>query len=141
MIKALVTGGAGFIGSHIAHALIERGWQVCILYDFSTGSRENLPGEQALLEVQEGDARDAAAVERAVRGLDFIFHQAAFVSVPGSLAAPEACISVNVQGTQTLLEAARRAGVRRVVLASSAAVYGDNPAMPLSEEADPRSLS
>jgi UDP-glucose 4-epimerase len=141
MPSALVTGGAGFIGSHIARTLLRNGWKVRILDDFSTGKRENLPESVANLEVQQGDIREAAALDEAVRDVDCVFHEAAFVSVPQSLAAPGNCFSVNVQGTQLLLEAAHRAGVQRVVMASSAAVYGDNPTMPLAEDAELRSLS
>jgi UDP-glucose 4-epimerase len=138
---ALVTGGAGFIGSHLTRALLERGWRVRVLDDFSTGSEKNLPAVNERLEVRRGDIRDPGAVRESVRGVDVVFHQAAFVSVPRSVAAPEACFSVNVQGTQTLLDAARAAGIHRVILASSAAVYGDNPAIPLTEEMAPRCLS
>lgn len=141
MTLALVTGGAGFIGSHIARALLQRGWRVRILDNFSTGSEKNLPGGDARVEVQRGDVREPAAARESVRDVDFVFHEAAFVSVPQSLAAPESCFSINVQGTQTLLDAACAAGVRRVVLASSAAVYGDNPDLPLTEDASLRSLS
>jgi len=141
MTLALVTGGAGFIGSHIADALLQRGWQVRILDNFSTGSEKNLPAAADQLEVQRGDVRDPGAAREAVLGVDLVFHEAAFVSVPQSLAAPQDCFAINVQGTQTLLDAARAAGARRVVLASSAAVYGDNPEMPLSEDIRLRSLS
>jgi UDP-glucose 4-epimerase len=141
MTYALVTGGAGFIGSHIAHTLLERGWRVRIFDNFSTGSPKNLPDASSQLEVQNADLRDPAAVRLAVRDVEVIFHEAAFVSVPQSLEDPETCFAVNVYGTQSLLGAARQAGVRRVVLASSAAVYGDNSELPLTERASPRSLS
>lgn len=141
MTLALVTGGAGFIGSHLARALLERRWRVRVLDDFSSGSEKNLPVADDRLEVLRGDVRDPGAVRESVRGADIVFHEAAFVSVPQSLVAPEACLSVNVQGTQTLLDASRAAGVRRVVLASSAAVYGDNPAIPLTEDMPSRCLS
>jgi UDP-glucose 4-epimerase len=133
-MKALVTGGAGFIGSHIVRALLARGDEVRVLDNFSSGRRENLEGLRGRLEVREGDVRDAARVAEAVQGVEVIFHQAAFVSVPQSLQQPQTCFDVNVNGTAILLEAARRAGVRRVVIASSAAVYGDSTALPLSEE-------
>jgi len=138
-LKYLVTGGAGFIGSHIAHALLEQGAQVRVLDNFSTGKRDNLEqltkqfrGEQ--LEVLEGDVRDATRVDEAVRGVDVIFHEAAFVSVPQSMDEPQTCFDVNISGTSLLFDAARRAGVRRAVVASSAAVYGESDALPLVEE-------
>jgi len=137
--KVLVTGGAGFIGSHLVSALLARGDAVRVLDNFSSGRRENLaglsaPGRARRLEVLEGDVRDERGVAEAVRGVEIVFHQAAFVSVPASLERPQECFEVNARGTCVVLEAARRAGVRRVVLASSAAVYGDAPALPLAEE-------
>lgn len=140
-MKYLVTGGAGFIGSHIVSALLQRGAAVTVLDNYSTGKRENLAGLKGRIEIVEADLRDAAKLAGAVRGVDVIFHQAAFVSVPESLERPQDCFEVNVAGTASLLEAARRAGVRRVVFASSAAVYGDSPAMPLDEETPLRPLS
>src|SRR5512135_2213385 len=116
MAFALVTGGAGFIGSHLTSTLLESGWNVRVLDNFSSGSPDNLPPSNAGLEVREADLCDARAVADAVRDADYVFHQAAFVSVPKSLLDPEACFAVNVQGTQNLLAAARQAGVRRVVL-------------------------
>lgn len=138
-MKYLVTGGAGFIGSHIAQTLIEQGNSVRILDNFSTGKRENIEDltrrfDRNQLEVLEGDVRDASRVKEAVRGIEVIFHSAAFVSVPQSMDDPQLCFDVNVTGTHLLLEAARRAGVRRVVVASSAAVYGESDALPLVEE-------
>ena len=137
-MKALVTGGAGFIGSHIVQTLLELGQQVRVLDNFSTGKRENLEelrqrfdGDR--LEVLEGDVRDASNVNQAVRGVDVIFHEAAFVSVPQSMEEPQACFDVNLTGTSLLFDAARRAGVRRAVVASSAAVYGESEALPLVE--------
>ena len=142
-MKYLVTGGAGFIGSHIVQRLLEQGASVRVLDNFSTGRRENL---QALarqfngdrLEVLEGDLRDAPRVEDAVRGMDVIFHHGAFVSVPQSMEEPQTCFDVNITGTSRLLDTARAAGVRRVVLASSAAVYGESEAFPLVEETLPQ---
>ncbi len=146
MTRYLVTGGAGFIGSHIVGALLQQGDSVRVLDNFSSGKRENLaavtsPGTAGRLEVIAGDLRDPAQLADAVRGVDVVFHEAAFVSVPESLERPQECFDVNVGGTSLLLEAARQAGVRRVVLASSAAVYGDSDALPLSETAWPRPLS
>lgn len=134
MRKVLVTGGAGFIGSHLVSALLERGDAVRVLDNFSSGRRENLPERSRRLEVLEGDVRDGRLVNEAVRGVEVVFHQAAFVSVPESLERPQECFDINARGTSLVLEAARRAGVRRVILASSAAVYGDSDALPLTEE-------
>ena len=138
-MKYLITGGAGFIGSHIARALLEQGADVRVLDNFSSGKRENLKGLN--VEILEGDLRDASTVTRAVRGVEVIFHEAAFVSVPESMEKPQECLDVNVTGTSMLFEAARKAGVRRVVIASSAAVYGDSDAMPLVENTPLKQLS
>lgn len=135
----LVTGGAGFIGSHITRALLQQGANVRILDNFSSGKRDNLKGLD--IEIIEGDLRDASHVAEAVRGIDIIFHEAAFVSVPESMEKPQECFDVNVSGTSILFEAARKAGVQRTVIASSAAVYGDSTAMPLVEEAPLKQLS
>ncbi len=137
---SLVTGGAGFIGSHIVEALLARGERVRVLDDFSSGREENLP-DDARLEVVRGDVRDWETVQRAVDGVGRIFHQAAFVSVPLSLERPLDCFAINVRGTVNVLEAAYRAGVRHVVMASSAAVYGENTAMPLHEDLPSAPLS
>jgi UDP-glucose 4-epimerase len=138
-MKYLVTGGAGFIGSHIVSTLLEQGAFVRVLDNFSTGRRENIEVltrqfGQDQLEVLEGDVRDASRVGQAVRGIEVVFHAAAFVSVPQSMDEPQECFDVNLTGTSLLLDTARRAGVRRVVLASSAAVYGESGALPLVEE-------
>ena len=122
-MKYLVTGGAGFIGSHIVQGLLEQNMDVRVLDNFSSGKRENL--QNLDVDIIEGDLRDALKVADAVKGIDIIFHEAAFVSVPESMEKPQECFDVNVAGTSTLLEAARKAGVKRVVIASSAAVYGD----------------
>ena len=135
----LVTGGAGFIGSHIVQTLLEQGHHVRVLDNFSTGKRENI--EELMqqfdgnkLEVLEGDIRDASRVGEAVRGVNILFHEAAFVSVPQSMDEPQDCFDVNVSGTSLLFDAARKAGVHRAVVASSAAVYGESDALPLVEE-------
>ncbi|GAB4396283.1 MAG: SDR family oxidoreductase [Anaerolineales bacterium] len=133
MTNILITGGAGFIGSHLVRALLQRGDSVRVLDNFSTGRRENLAGLRGDLKIIEGDLRDPLKVAEAVRSVDIIFHEAAFVSVPQSMQEPLTCLDINVNGTATLLEAARQAGVRRVVLASSAAVYGEAQAFPLTE--------
>jgi UDP-glucose 4-epimerase len=137
----LVTGGAGFIGSHIAEALVQRGEHVRVLDDFSAGSRDNLRGLEGEVEIIESDLRNAGAVSRAVDGVDVIFHQAAFVSVPASMENPELCYQVNIGGTVNVLEAARLAGVKRIVIASSAAVYGNSDSLPLPEKTPLKPLS
>ncbi len=138
-MNVLVTGGAGFIGSHLVRALLERGDQVRVLDNFSTGRRENLAGLE--VEVIEADLRDGERVHAACQGIEVIFHEAAFVSVPQSLEEPLTCLDINVNGTASLLEAARQHGVKRLVLASSAAVYGDSQVLPLDEETPLRPLS
>jgi UDP-glucose 4-epimerase len=138
-MNVLVTGGAGFIGSHIAQTLLQEGHSVRVLDNFSTGKRENI--EELVqrfnghsLEVLEGDVRNASDVDQAMRGVEVLFHEAAFVSVPQSMDEPQTCFDVNITGTSLLFEAARQAGVRRAVVASSAAVYGESDALPLMEE-------
>ena len=145
-MQYLVTGGAGFIGSHIVRTLLEGGAKVRVLDNFSTGKRENLAGlvEQysgGRFEVHEGDLRDRAFVENMIRNVDIVFHEAAFVSVPESMEKPQDCFDVNVAATIGLFEAARKAEVRRVVVASSAAVYGESDALPLQETTPTQSLS
>lgn len=143
--RYLVTGGAGFIGSHIALTLAASGARVRVLDDFSSGRRENLcdASEQtaANIEVICGDLRDAEAVALAARDVDAIFHEGAIASVPRSVAEPETTLDVNIKGTLNVLEGARHAGVRRVVIASSSAIYGDTPTLPLSERMPPRPMS
>lgn len=123
MSRTLVTGGAGFIGSHLVEALLARGDEVVVLDNLSTGSLENLDG--LTVEFIEGDVRDFEVVARAMRGAARVFHQAAFVSVPASMERPEDCYAVNLLGSVHVLQAAREQGVEMVVLASSAAVYGE----------------
>jgi len=129
----LVTGGAGFIGSHIARALLHLGCTVRVLDDLSSGHRENLPSG---VEFVEASLLDDSALASAIVGCDVVFHEAAMVSVPRSVEEPGECQRVNIEGTQRLLEAGAKAGVRRVVFAASAAAYGDEPRIP-SSEADP----
>lgn len=140
-----VTGGAGFIGSHLVEALLERGRMVRVLDNFSTGREENLQSARAAagnrLELVRGDIRDPAAVERAVAGAERVFHLAAMVSVQQSVEDPRLCHDVNVTGTLQVLEAARRGAVRRVVLASTCAVYGDDPRLPKAEDMVPQPQS
>ena len=134
MAHYLVTGGAGFIGSHLATALVERGDRVRALDDLSTGRRENLAHlDPARVELVEGDLADAALVRTACEGIDGIFHEAAQVSVPQSVADPVRSYAVNVNGTLGLLEGARAAGVGRVVFAASSAAYGESETLPKVE--------
>jgi UDP-glucose 4-epimerase len=142
----LVTGGGGFIGSHIATALLERGDSVRVLDNFSTGHRSNLAHlaeYQAAkkLEIVEGDLCDAAAVAKSVSGVDTIYHQAALASVPRSVEAPLDTNAACVTGTVTVLDAARKAGVRRVVYAGSSSAYGDQPTSSKREIDLPNPLS
>jgi len=134
MARYLITGGAGFIGSNLAHALVAQGESVRILDDFSTGRMQNLRGIEERIDIVRGDLRDPAAVARAVQGAEFILHQAALNSIPRSIKEPGPTNAVNVTGTLLLLEAARAAGVRRLVYASSSSVYGDTPGLPKTEE-------
>jgi nucleoside-diphosphate-sugar epimerase len=130
-VKALITGGAGFIGSNIARALLERGDEVRVLDNMSTGNRRNLDGLD--VELVEGDLRSYERVSTAVRGTEVVFHQGALPSVPRSIQDPLTSNAVNVEGTLNVLLAARDLGVRRVVVASSSSVYGDTPGMPRVE--------
>jgi len=129
MMRALVTGGAGFIGSHIVDRLLADGHQVRVLDDFSTGKRGNLP-EHPELTVVEGDVGDFDTVTEAMAGVDRVFHEAAVASVPRTLDDPVGSHRANYMGTLHVLEAARRAGTQRVVFAASAAAYGDRAAPP-----------
>lgn len=139
--QVLVTGGAGFIGSHLVDRLLAQGARVRVLDNFSSGRRENLRTALPHVELLEGDLRDVDAVRRAVAGVEVVFHQGAVPSVPQSVSDPETTHAVNITGTLNILQAARAAGVRRVVVASSAAVYGDSPVVPKVETmaAEPRS--
>jgi UDP-glucose 4-epimerase len=137
----MVTGGAGFIGSHIVEEFLKDGAFVRVLDNFSSGKRENLETFRGNLEILEGDLRNTQAVKSAMRDVELVFHLAAFVSVPQSMADPETCFAVNVAGTVTLLEAARQAGVHKVVLSSSTAVYGDTDRFPTDEETPLKPLS
>ena len=140
----LVTGGAGFIGSHLAARLLHEGARVRVLDNYSTGAPANLAflaGHGDALELIEGDLRDLSTVERAARGARVIFHQAAMRSVPRSVADPLGAHENNVTGTLHVFEAARRAGIDRVVYASSSSVYGANPELPKREEQVPRPIS
>ena len=137
----LVTGGAGFVGSHIAAALAGAGARVRVLDDLSTGHAENLEEVSGDVEFVRGGLTEPDALERALRGVEVVFHEAAIPSVPRSVEDPEATHRASVDGTFALLVAARRAGVRRVVYAASSSAYGDQPTMPKSEEMRPEPLS
>ncbi|HLP45351.1 MAG TPA: SDR family oxidoreductase [Candidatus Deferrimicrobium sp.] len=132
----LVTGGAGFIGSNIVKELLHRKQSVRVLDNFSTGKRENLLEfrENPDFELIEGDLRSFHVVRAAVKGMDYILHQGALPSVPRSIHDPLTTNDVNIQGTLNILEAAREFGVRRVIYASSATIYGDNQALPKKED-------
>jgi UDP-N-acetylglucosamine/UDP-N-acetyl-alpha-D-glucosaminouronate 4-epimerase len=137
----LVTGGAGFIGSHIAARLLTDGHDVRVLDDLSTGSLANLEVAGSGIAFRQGDICDDALLDELMDGADYVFHQAAMASVPASMEDPLACDRINVQGTLRLLTSARRAGVRRVVFASSSAVYGNSPVLPKSERMCPEPMS
>ena len=138
--RVLVTGGAGFIGSHLVGALLQQGHWVRVLDDFSSGQLEFLPAHPDL-EVVAGDIRDVGTLSRAVNGVGVVFHQAALRSVPRSIEDPFAYHDVNATGTLRLLLAAREARVRRVVFASSSSVYGDQPVLPIHEDLRPQPIS
>jgi UDP-glucose 4-epimerase len=139
-MNVLVTGGAGFIGSHLAERLLSAGDQVRILDNLSTGKRENLPRVSAI-EFIEGDIRDAQVVNRCAEGMDAVVHLAAVASVQASIDDPVTTHQSNFDGTLNLLEAARRKGIKRFLYAGSAAVYGDTVEIPVSEEVTPKPLS
>lgn len=141
MYKYLVTGGAGFIGSHIVGELVHRGQSVRIVDNFSTGKKENIAPFLEKIELIEGDIKDFKVCQQAAKDMDFILHQAALTSVPRSIEDPLLTNEVNITGTLNLLLASRDAGVQRFVLASSAAVYGDNPGLPKKEDMEGFPLS
>jgi UDP-glucose 4-epimerase len=140
--KYLVTGGAGFIGSHLVARLIERGESVRVIDDLSTGKAENLahlPADR--IELVEGDVADPKAIADAVRGIEVVFHHAALASVPRSIELPLETHAACVTGTVTLLDACRRQGVRRVIYAASSSCYGNQEEMPKTESQLPQVLS
>jgi nucleoside-diphosphate-sugar epimerase len=141
MTAFLVTGGAGFIGSHIVKQLVAQGEQVRVLDNFLTGSPLNLDGALEKIELVEGDIRDAELVRRAMRGITYCLHQAALPSVPRSIEDPLTCHDINVNGTLNVLLAAKEAGVDRFVYASSSSVYGNLPVLPKREDMPTRPLS
>jgi UDP-glucose 4-epimerase len=141
MPKVLVTGGAGFIGSHLVDGLIERGFEVRLLDNLSTGKFENIAAHEDAIDFMEGDVRDRAKVSEAVRGVDYILHAAAIRAVLRSVDNPIETHEVNVTGTLNLLLAARDAGVKRFVFSSSSAVYGNTDKLPSQESDAPSSES
>jgi UDP-glucose 4-epimerase len=140
-VKVLVTGGGGFIGSNLARALVDRGDDVCILDNFSTGNRANLAELTGNVEVVEGELRSYERVHAATRGVEVVFHQGALPSVPRSVQDPLTTSAVNVEGTLNVLLAARDEGVRRIVFASSSSVYGNSGELPRVETANPDPIS
>ncbi len=140
-MKTLVTGGAGFIGSHLSGRLVELGHEVRVLDNFSTGRRSNLQVLNGEVEVVEGDIQSAERAYAAVRGCEVVFHQAALPSVPRSIQDPLTSNASNVTGLLNVMLAARDAGVQRVVYASSSSVYGANPALPKCEDMTPVPIS
>ncbi|MBU4343435.1 MAG: SDR family oxidoreductase [Candidatus Omnitrophica bacterium] len=140
-MKFLVTGGAGFIGSHIVDALVKNGDKVKVIDDFSSGARENLQGAIDKIELIEDDIRDKAVVGSLMQGIDYVLHQAALRSVPKSLGNPELYNDVNINGTLNILTAARDAKVKRVVFASSSSIYGETDKLPEKEDFLPLLIS
>jgi UDP-glucose 4-epimerase len=136
-VKALVTGGAGFIGSNLVRALLAVGHDVRVLDNFATGNRANLAGVADDIQIAEGELRSYERVHNAVRGVEVVFHLGALPSVPRSVHDPLTTSAVNVEGTLNVLLAARDEGVRRVVFASSSSVYGNSGALPRKESASP----
>lgn len=141
MERALVTGGAGFIGSHLVHALVRRGVTVRVLDNVSSGSVSNLEGLGRKIEFIEGDIRNAVACRNACRGVDTVFHLAALVSVPQSVADPIQSDAINSGGTLNLLLSARDCQVKRFVFSSSSAIYGETDVIPTPESVLPRPMS
>ena len=139
-MRVLVTGGGGFIGSNLVRALLERGEQVRVLDNFSTGNRGNLVGLDDV-EIVEGELRSYERVHNATRGVELVFHLGALPSVPRSVQDPLTTSAVNVEGTLNVLLAARDEGIRRVVFASSSSVYGNSGELPRVETANPDPIS
>jgi nucleoside-diphosphate-sugar epimerase len=141
MARYLVTGGAGFIGSNIAEALVERGEQVVVLDNLSTGFERNIAHLRNDITFVKGDIRDAETVREALAGVDYVLHEAALASVPRSIEDPVLVTDVNVRGTIVMLEESRRAGVKRFVYAASSSAYGDTETLPKVETMSPKPLS
>ncbi|OGW86075.1 MAG: Vi polysaccharide biosynthesis protein VipB/TviC [Omnitrophica bacterium RIFCSPHIGHO2_02_FULL_46_11] len=141
MARCLVTGGAGFIGSHIVDALVAQGDEVRVFDNLSTGKKENLSQLESKVELVVGDLRDKTALEQALNGIDYVFHVAALRAVLRSVDDPQETNDVNVTGTLNLLLAARDARVKRVVFSSSSSVYGDTEKFPCEETDKPKPQS
>lgn len=141
MAKYLVTGGAGFIGSNLVKYILAKGHEVVVVDNFATGKRRNIADFLDKIEFIEGDIRDRRTMDRAVAGVDAIFHEAALGSVPRSVEEPLASHDVNVNGTLTVLESARAAGVGRVIFAASSSAYGDSEESPKHEAMAPLPVS
>jgi len=141
MARFLITGVAGFIGSSLAHRLVEEGHEVSGIDNLSTGNLENLADIRSSINFEEIDLRDADSVRAACKGVEYVMHQAAVASVPRSVKDPQGSHESNVNGTLNLLIAARDAGVRRIVYAASSSAYGDQPTQPKHEEMAPSPLS
>lgn len=137
MARILITGGAGFIGSNIAHAALDKGYDVAVLDDMSTGRQENLSGTSGKITLVKASILDMKKLAAAMRGVDYVLHQAALASVPRSVKNPVDTNNVNVGGTLNVLLAAREAGVKRVVCASSSSVYGNLEKLPKKEDMKP----
>ncbi|HHF43350.1 MAG TPA: SDR family oxidoreductase [Candidatus Aminicenantes bacterium] len=133
-MRCLVTGGAGFIGSHLVEGLLERGHSVRVVDNFLTGKRENLARVVSKIELVEGDIRDFSLCQKITREIDWVFHQAALPSVPRSVEDPGLSNEINVTGTLNLLIAAREAAVKKFIFASSSSVYGDDQNLPKRED-------
>lgn len=140
-MKTLVTGGAGFIGSHIAENLVQAGNDVTIVDDLSTGKIQNLRTFENKVKFVPGDIRDYKLMKDVTQGIDIVFHEAAVASVAKSIEDPIKTDSINVGGTVTVLTAAKDNGVKKVIFASSAAIYGDDPELPKTEDMTPKPLS
>lgn len=136
-----MTGGAGFIGSHIVDALVNAGADVVVLDDFSAGRRENLSSVLKDITLIEGTIADSDVLQKAIKGAAIVFHQAALTSVPRSVELPRKYIEINTTGTQNVLDAARKAGAMRVVIASSSSVYGEQAEGAKHESMQPRPMS
>ena len=141
MAKYLVTGGAGFIGSHITEELLKRGEQVRVLDNFLTGKKENLAPFLADIDLFEGDIRDYAQCQKAVKGIDYVLHQAALPSVPRSVSDPIFSNEINITGTLNMLTASKDAGIKSFVFASSSSIYGDDQRLPKKEGHEGNPLS
>lgn len=137
-MKVLITGGAGFIGSHLVEYFQDKA-DVVVLDNLRSGFRKNLDAFQ--YRFIEGSVTDTTAVKEAVQGVDYVFHLAAMISVPESMQKPKECVEINTQGTLTVLEEAARAGVKKLCFSSSAAIYGDNPKLPKTEDMLPEPKS